>query len=268
LERLGKYNRTLYPGINITIPYIEYIRAIVSTKDITIDIDPQQVITKDNALVEVDTIVFIKITDPVKAIYEIDDYENGVEQLVLTSIRSIFGDLTLDEALAGKRAKKPEEIVEGEPTEESIVDLLRERIRKDTPDWGLTISAFDIQEIMPTESMRKAMELQAAADREKRATETMAAAKKEAAILEAQGKLEAAKLEADAQLALAKASAESMQLIGEGLNGKELPALFLLGDRYINSLNELSKSDNSKFVVYPADMQATIKGLLGNVFKK
>jgi len=253
IERLGKFSRVLKPGLNFTIPYIEYVRAVLPTSDITIDIPPQETITKDNALLRVDTIVFIRIIDPKKAIYKVDNYENAIAQLVLTSIRAIIGNLTLDEALSGK---------------EQIIYDLKNKIEHDTPDWGITVTAFDIQEIMPTESMQKAMELQAAAEREKRATETMAEANKQAAILEAQGKLEAAKLEANAQLALANASAEAMRKIGEGLDGKELPALFLLGDRYINSLNKLSQSDNSKFVVYPADMQATIKGLLGNVFKK
>jgi regulator of protease activity HflC (stomatin/prohibitin superfamily) len=253
LERLGKFSRVLKPGLNFTIPYIEYPRDTLSTKDITIDIPPQETITKDNALLKVDTIVFIRIIDPVKAIYKVDNYKNAVEQLVLTSLRAIIGSLTLDEALSGK---------------EDIVKQLKDRIEHDTPDWGIIVTAFDIQEITPTESMRKAMEEQAAAERKKRAIETMAAANKKASILEAEGKLTAAELEAKAQLALAEASAKSMRLIGEGLDGKELPAMFLLGDRYINSLNKLSESDNSKFVVYPADVQATIKGLLGSLVKK
>jgi regulator of protease activity HflC (stomatin/prohibitin superfamily) len=253
LERLGKFSRILRPGLNFTIPYIEYPRATLPTTDITIDIDPQETITKDNALLTVDTIVFIRIVNAKKAVYRVDNYINAVEQLVLTSLRAIIGSLTLDEALSGK---------------EDIVRQLKRRIEHDTPDWGITVSAFDIQQITPTESMRKAMEEQAAAERKKRAIETMAEANKKASILEAEGKLTAAELEAKAQLALAEASAKSMRLIGEGLDGKELPAMFLLGDRYINSLNKLSESDNSKFVVYPADVQATIKGLLGTLMKK
>jgi regulator of protease activity HflC (stomatin/prohibitin superfamily) len=253
IERLGKFSRILGPGINFTIPYIEYIRDRLPTSDITIDIDPQDTITKDNALLKVDTIVFIRILDPRKAIYKVDNYRNAVEQLVLTSLRAIIGNLTLDEALSAK---------------EEIVVMLKDKIENDTPDWGITVTAFDIQSIMPTDSLRIAMEEQAAAERKKRATETMAEADKKAAILKAEGQLASAKLEAEAQLALANASAEAMRLIGEGLDGKELPALFLLGDRYINSLNQLSQSENKTFVVYPADMQATIKGLLGNVFKK
>jgi regulator of protease activity HflC (stomatin/prohibitin superfamily) len=116
--------------------------------------------------------------------------------------------------------------------------------------------------------MQDSMERQAAAERERRAIETTAEGNKNAAILEADGKLEAAKREAEAQIALANASAEAIRLISDNIQDKELPAMFLLGDRYINSLEQISKSDNSKFVIYPADIQSAIKGMLGSAFKK
>ena len=128
--------------------------------------------------------------------------------------------------------------------------------------------SVEIQDINPSGSMQDSMERQAAAERERRAIETTAEGNKNAAILEAQGKLEAAKLEAEAQVALAQASASALEMIADATEGKELSAMFLLGDRYINSLDNMSKSPNSKFVVYPADIQATIKGMLGNVFTK
>ncbi len=248
IERLGKYCCTLKPGLNLIIPYIDYIRAKVPTKDITIDIDPIEVITKDNAVIKVDTIAFIRVYNPQKAIYGVDNYVNAMEQLIITTVRAIIGSITLDEALSGK---------------EKIIRDLRERIEHDTPDWGITVTSFDIQEIMPPESLRQAMEKQAAAEREKRAIETMAEAHKKAAIVEAEGKLRAAELEAKAQIALAEASAKSMMLINQGLEGKEFPAIYLLGDKYINTLNQLSQSENAKFIVYPADIQNAINGLFG-----
>jgi regulator of protease activity HflC (stomatin/prohibitin superfamily) len=111
------------------------------------------------------------------------------------------------------------------------------------------------------------MERQAAAERERRAIETTAEGNKNAAILEARGKLEAAKLEAEAQVALANASASAIEMIADAVTDKELPAMFLLGDRYINTLESMSKSPNAKCVVYPADIQGAIKGILGSVFK-
>ena len=112
------------------------------------------------------------------------------------------------------------------------------------------------------------MERQAAAERERRAIETTAEGNKNAAILEADGELEAAKREAEAQVALANASGEAIRIITESIKDNQLPAMFLLGDRYINTLQEMSKSPNAKFVVYPADLQEAVKGMLGNVFKK
>jgi regulator of protease activity HflC (stomatin/prohibitin superfamily) len=116
--------------------------------------------------------------------------------------------------------------------------------------------------------MQDSMERQAAAERERRAIETTAEGNKNAAILEAQGKLEASKLEAQAQVALAQASSKAMQLIANATEGNELPAMFLLGDRYINTLEKMTTSPNSKFVIYPADIQGAIKGMLGSTLKK
>ncbi|MGC9351313.1 MAG: SPFH domain-containing protein [Sulfurovum sp.] len=116
--------------------------------------------------------------------------------------------------------------------------------------------------------MQDSMERQAAAERERRAIETTAEGNKNAAILEADGKLEAAKREAQAQVALANASGEAINIITQNIKDNELPAMFLLGDRYISTLEEMSKSQNAKFVVYPADLQGAIKGMLGSVFKK
>ena len=253
IERLGKFSRTLKPGLNFLIPYIEYVKAKIPTKDIIIDIDPQEAITKDNAIILVDTIAFIKITSPEKAVYGVEDYRTAIEQLIITTIRSIIGDMTLDEALSNR---------------EKIKLALAEAIAGDIKDWGVTIRSVDIQKIDPSESMKKAMEELAAAERQKKAIETLAEAHKKQYILEAEGHLRASELEAKAQVALAEASAKSMHLIAQGLQEKELPAMFLLGDRYISTLEKMTSSQNAKFVVYPADIQGAIKGMLGNIFKK
>jgi len=288
VERLtGEYQRVLEPGIHFIIPFFEFEKKYlkcevrdektrkckkhkkvrISTKDINIDIPPQNVITKDNANIEIDTIAFIKVSNPAKAIYEVDDYEEAVEQLILSSIRSIFGRVTLDEALDGKIDIKMI-LPEQESKIVEIVDALKIQFGKTTPAWGVTVTTFEIQSITPEDAVKRAMDNQLAAEKEAMAIKTLADANKEKMIREAEGELRSAELEAEAQIALARASAESMKLIAESLDGKEFPAMFLLGDRYINSLNELSKSNNSKFVVYPADVQATIKGMLGSLIKK
>jgi len=170
----------------------------------------------------------------------------------MTTLRSIVGEMKLDEALSNR---------------EMIKARLKDSIIDDVADWGVTVKSVEIQDINPSGSMQDSMERQAAAERERRAIETTAEGNKNAAILEAQGKLEAAKLEAQAQVSLASASAEAMEMIAKSTDGKELPAMFLLGDRYINTLEKMTHSPNSKFVIYPADIQGAIKGMLGSVFK-
>jgi len=253
VERLGKFNRTLKPGLNIILPYIDKVRSRVSTRDIILDIPQQEVITKDNAVIQTNAVTFIRVTKPEDAIYGVEDFRLAIQQLVMTTLRSILGEMKLDEALSNR---------------EHIKVKLKDQIMDDVADWGVTVKSVEIQDIAPSSSMQEAMEQQAAAERERRAVETMAEGNKNAAILEAEGKLEAAKREAQAQIALANASGEAINVISENIRDQELPAMFLLGDRYINSLEKISQSGNSKFVIYPADLQAAIKGMLGTVFKK
>ena len=253
VEKLGKFSRTLQPGLNIIIPYIDNVRQRISTRDIIMDIPQQEVITKDNAVIRTNAIAFVRVTNPKDALYGVEDFKLAIANLIMTTLRSIIGEMKLDEALSNR---------------EMIKAKLKENIIDDVADWGVTVKSVEIQDINPSGSMQDSMERQAAAERERRAIETTAEGNKNASILEAQGKLESAKLEAQAQVALANASAQAMEMIADATDGKELPAMFLLGDRYISTLEKMTQSPNSKFVVYPADIQGAIKGMLGNVFTK
>ncbi len=253
VERLGKFSRTLTPGLNLIVPYIESIRAQLSTRDIILEIPEQEVITMDNAVIRTNAVTFVRVTKPHDAIYGIENFKLAIQQLVMTTLRSILGEMKLDEALSNR---------------DQIKTKLKEQIVDDVADWGVTIKSVEIQDINPSQSMQASMERQAAAERERRAIETTAEGNKNAAILEADGKLAAAQREAQAQIALANASAEAIEKISASIQGQELPAMFLLGDRYITSLEKISRSQNSKFVIYPADLQGAVKGMLGNVFKQ
>ncbi len=252
IERLGKYSRTLKPGLNLLVPYVETVRARVSTRDIILDVPQQEVITRDNAVILTNAVAFIRVTSPRDAIYGVEDFRVAIINLVMTTLRSIIGEMKLDEALSNR---------------EQIKLRLKEQIVDDIADWGVTVKSVEIQDISPSQSMQKAMEQQAAAERERRAVETMAEANKNAAVLEAQGKLEAAKLEAQAQVALAEASAEAIRRITGAVGDHELPAMFLLGDRYLNTLDKLGESENAKYIVYPADLQQAIRGMMGALGK-
>jgi len=250
VERLGKFSKILHPGLNLIIPYIEKIREKVTTRDIILDIPRQEVITKDNAVILTNAIAFVRVTNPVDAIYGVENFKIAIANLIMTTLRSIIGEMKLDEALSNR---------------EHIKAKLKEQIIDDVADWGVTVKSVEIQDISPSKSMQESMERQAAAERERRAIETTAEGNKNAMILEAEGKLQSAKKEAEAQVALAEASAKAIDMISDKIAEKELPAMFLLGDRYINSLEKISSNDNSKVIIYPADLQATLKGMLGKL---
>jgi regulator of protease activity HflC (stomatin/prohibitin superfamily) len=248
VQRLGKYHCSLNPGLNFLVPYIDSIAYKVTTKDIVLNIPSQEVITRDNAVIMTNAVAYINIVSPEKAVYGVEDYELAIQTLVQTSLRSIIGEMSLDDALSSR---------------DHIKAKLKTAISNDIADWGITLKTVEIQDINPSGTMQKAMEEQAAAERARRATVTRADGDKEAAILQAEGKLEASRREAEAQVVLAEASQKSITLVTEAIGDKETPLIYLLGEKYISSLQNLSDSDNSKFVVFPADIPAAIKGLMG-----
>lgn len=248
VERLGKFNATLSPGLTIIVPYIDRVAYKVITKDIILDVPEQEVITKDNAVIITNAIAFIKVTDPIKAVYGIVDFSEAIRNLVQTTLRSITGEMELDQALSSR---------------EKIKLRLKESISDEAIDWGLTIKSVEIQDIKPSESMVKSMELQAAAERERKAVVTKAEGAKQAMILEAEGRLESAKRDAVAQVTLAESSAQAIQKVTSAVGDRDTPMLFLLGEKYIHALENISASPNSKVVLLPGDLQDALKGILG-----
>ena len=248
VERLGKYHGTLKPGLNIVIPYIDKVAYQLVTKDIILDVQEQEVITRDNAVILTNAIAFIKVTDPVKAVYGITDFSEAIRNLIMTTLRSIVGEMELDEALSSR---------------DKIKARLRESIADEAVDWGLTVKSVEIQDIKPSLSMQKAMEMQAAAERERKAVVIRAEGAKQAAILEAEARLESAKRDANSQVMLAEASAEAIRRITAAIGDKSGPMSYMLGEKYISALERMGEKDNAKVVVLPADLQEAVKGLFG-----
>ena len=246
VERLGKFNETLSPGLSIIIPYLDKVAYKVITKDIILDVPQQEVITKDNAVIITNAIAFIKVTDPIKAVYGIVDFAEAIRNLVQTTLRSITGEMELDQALSSR---------------EKIKVRLKESISDEAIDWGLTIKSVEIQDIKPSDSMVKSMELQAAAERERKAVVTRAEGAKQAMILEAEGRLESAKRDAVAQVTLAESTAQAIQKVAHAVGDRDTPMLYLLGEKYIHAMNKIAESDNSKIVLLPADLQEAVRGL-------
>jgi regulator of protease activity HflC (stomatin/prohibitin superfamily) len=250
VERLGKYHATLRPGLNILIPYLDRVAYKLVTKDIILDVQEQEVITRDNAVILTNAIAFVKVTDPVKAVYGVTDFSEAIRNLIMTTLRSIVGEMELDEALSSR---------------DKIKARLRESIADEAVDWGLTVKSVEIQDIKPSQSMQKAMELQAAAERERKAAVTKAEGAKQAAILEAEARLESAKRDANAQVMLAEASAESIRRVSASIGDQTTPMMYLLGEKYIASLERLGEAGSAKVVVMPADLHEALRGLVGRL---
>ena len=248
VQRLGKYHKTLNPGMNIIIPYVDIVAYKVSTKDQVLDIHSQEVITMDNAVILANAVAFINVISPEKAVYGVESYHLAIQNLVQTSLRSIIGEMSLDDALSSR---------------DMIKTKLKTAISDDISDWGITLKTVEIQDIKPSPTMQKAMEEQAAAERGRRATVTRAGGEKEAAILEAEGRLEASKRDAQAQVVLAEATQRAITKVSEAITDQELPAMYLLGEKYIKAVQDLAASPNAKTLLLPADLQATLRGILG-----
>lgn len=246
VERLGKYNSTLHPGLTIIIPYLDRVAYKLVTKDIILDVQEQEVITRDNAVIVTNAIAFIKVTDPIKAVYGVVDFSEAIRNLIMTTLRSIIGEMDLDAALSSR---------------DKIKARLRESIADEAVDWGLAVKSVEIQDINPSESMQKAMEAQASAERERKAMVTKAEGTKQSAILQAEARLESARRDAEAQVTLAEASAEAIRRVTNALGGADASMRYLLGEKYLAALNGLANSQNAKTVVLPTDIQDAVRGL-------
>jgi regulator of protease activity HflC (stomatin/prohibitin superfamily) len=259
VQRLGKYHSTLNPGLNFVIPYLDTIAYKVITKDISLDIPTQEVITKDNAVIMTNALAFINVIEPQKAVYGIDDYRFAIVNLIQTSLRSIIGEMDLDDALSSR---------------ELIKSKLKGGISDDVSAWGIVVKTVEIQDIKPSPTMQQAMEKQASAERSRRAAITEAEGKKVAAILnaegakeaqiqEAEGKLEASRRDAEAKVIMANATKEAIQQVTDAIGDRTLPAVYLLGERYVDAFKNLTASPNAKTIVMPADILKSVQGLLG-----
>ena len=246
VQRLGKYRVTLMPGLRFIIPYFDTVAYKVTTKDIILDVQEQEVITRDNAVIVVNAIAFIKVTDPIKAVYGVEDYSEAIRNMIMTTLRSIVGEMELDQALSQR---------------DMIKARLKAGVADEALDWGLTVKSVEIQDIKPSESMQRAMELQAAAERERKAMVTRAEGEKQSMILTAEARLESAKRDAEAQVMLADASSQAITKVTGAFGENELPMFYLLGEKYITSMTKLAESPNAKMILLPADLQSTLRGL-------
>ena len=260
IERLGKFHTVLKPGLNFLIPVFDKVQLRLNTKELIQQMKAQEVITKDNAVVIISAVVFYKISDPAKAVYSIDNFELAVANMAATTLRSVIGNMELDASLSGR------EIIKS-----SVADKISDHLEQ----WGLSLTAVEVQDIRPSDTLQEAMEKQAAAQREKKALIMKAEGEKQASItkaegykqsliLEAEGKLEASKKEAEAKVALANGDKEAMEIITSQMKTGDA-ASYLLAQRYIDSVQHLGNSANSKVVFIPTDLKHSLEGVTGGL---
>jgi len=205
VERLGRYHKTLEAGVNLVFPFIDVVRRTVDLREQVVDFQPQSVITEDNLVIEIDTVIYYQVTDPKSATYEIANFVLGIEQLTVTTLRNKVGSLDLEDALTSR---------------EEINGALRAVLDEATGKWGVRVNRVEIRDIVPPESVRESMEKQMKAERDKRAAILIAEGEKQSDILTAEGNKQAEILRAEGQakaiILKAEADAKAEALVADG----------------------------------------------------
>ncbi len=249
VERLGRYQRTLSPGLNLLVPFIDRVRPLVDMREQVVSFPPQPVITEDNLVVSIDTVVYFQVTDARAATYEIANYLGAVEQLTTTTLRNVVGGLNLEEALTSR---------------DNINGQLRVVLDEATGKWGIRVSRVELKAIDPPHSIQDSMEKQMRAERERRATILTAEGSKQSQILEAEGRRQAAILGAEgdklAAILRAEGEAAAIKNVFDAIHAGR-PDEKLLAYQYLQTLPKIASSTSSKLWIIPSEMTEALKGL-------
>ncbi|MCK5829851.1 MAG: SPFH/Band 7/PHB domain protein [Methylococcales bacterium] len=261
VERFGRYTNTLTPGLNIIMPIIDRIGNKLNMMEQVRDVPSQEIITKDNAMVTVDGVVFFQIMDAAKASYEVNSLEIAVLNLVMTNIRTVMGSMDLDELLSKR---------------DEINARLLNVVDDATSPWGVKVTRIEIKDIAPPKDLVDAMARQMKAEREKRASileaeglrqaEILRAeGEKQGAILDAEGRREAAFRDAEARERMAQAEATATEMVSEAIAKGDVQAInYFVAQKYIESLKDIASADNSKLILMPLEASSVI-GALGGI---
>ncbi|WP_159350296.1 SPFH domain-containing protein [Roseomonas harenae] len=247
VERFGRFTHLLQPGLNFVIPYIDAIGRRLNVQEVVLDIPEQVVITRDNASVTVDGIVYYRVMDPAKAAYQVQDLQGALTAISMTNIRSVIGEMDLDQTLSSR---------------ERINSTLLMTLDGATDPWGVKVNRVEIRKIEPPENLIRAMNLQMTAERERRATVVRAEGAKAALVLEAEGRREAAFRDAEARERSAQAEAEATRMVAAAASGAGGDALrYFVAEKYVSAFQAIAGSPSSRLVVVPMEMA----GLAGGV---
>jgi len=272
IERLGRFSRVASSGLNMIFPFVDKPRAVywtntrpgltsIDLREQYIDLPPQPVITRDNVTIHVDSVVYWQITDPVKAVYEMNDLVGGIVQLTITGMRAVMGDMDLDHTLSQR---------------DQINSKLRIILDEATDKWGVKVTRVDVKNINPPEDVRVTMEKQMTAERnrralvlqaegERQASITRAEGEKQAAVTRSEGEKQSAILQAEglaqARLRQAEAEAQAIAQVAQAKQEHGNPAHYLITTRYIESLRDMTKSNNAKVIFMPVETSSMLSSV-------
>src|SRR5215813_4949 len=272
VERLGRFDKVASSGLNIIVPFLDKPRAVywtnirpgmtqIDLREQYLDLPPQPVITRDNVTIHVDSVVYWQITDPVKAVYEMNDLVGGIVQLTITGMRAVMGDMDLDHTLSQR---------------DQINSKLRIILDEATDKWGVKVTRVDVKNINPPEDVRVTMEKQMTAERNRRALVLQAEGERQAAITRAEGEKQAAVTRsegekqsailqaeglAQARLRQAEAEAQAITQVAEAMAEHGNPAQYLITSRYIDSLRDMTKSNNAKVIFMPVETSSMLSSV-------
>jgi regulator of protease activity HflC (stomatin/prohibitin superfamily) len=246
VERLGRYNRTLDPGLSIILPFIDRLRPLIDLREQVVSFPPQPVITSDNLVVNIDSVIYFQVTDPKAATYEIANYLQAIEQLTVTTLRNVIGSMDLEETLTSR---------------DSINAALRGVLDEATGKWGIRVNRVELKAIDPPTSVQQSMEKQMRADRDKRAAILSAQGSKQAAILDAEGEKQAAILRAEGQaqaaVTRAEGEAEAIAKVFGAINSSNATDR-VMAYQYLQQLPALAQGTANKVFVIPAEFSGAL----------
>ncbi len=260
VERFGQYIKTLSPGLHFIIPFVDSVGRKINVMEQVLDIPSQEVITKDNAMVKVDGVVFYQVLDAARSAYEVNNLELAILNLAMTNIRTVMGSMDLDELLSKR---------------DEINERLLTVVNEATMAWGVKITRVEIKDISPPQDLVDAMARQMKAEREKRAqileaegerqAEILKAeGEKQAAILKAEGEKEAAFREAEARERLAQAEAKATMMVSQAIEKGDIQAInYFIAQRYVEALKQIASADNQKLIMMPLEASGVIGSIAG-----
>ncbi|HZQ81270.1 MAG TPA: SPFH domain-containing protein [Gaiellaceae bacterium] len=249
VERLGRYSRTLTPGLALVIPFVDRVRPLLDLREQAVSFEPQPVITEDNLVVNIDSVIYFQVTDPKAATYEIANPVNAIDLLTVTTLRNVIGGMTLEQTLTSR---------------DSINDQLRGILDEATGKWGIRVHRVELKAVDPPPSIKDTMEKQMRADREKRAAILQAEGVKQSQILQAEGEKQSAILRAEgerqAAILSAEGQAKAIETVFKAIHEGN-PDQKLLAYQYLQVLPQIAQGDSNKVWVIPSELTQALGGI-------